>query len=660
MCGISGFVDPGGDSSRERLKSVAACMAGTLTHRGPDDGGTWVDEDLRLGFGHRRLAVVDLSSDGHQPMSSADGRYVLNFNGEIYNHKALRDELASAGVVFRGSSDTEVLVEAIARWGARSALDRVNGMFAFAVLDRRERRLVLARDRMGEKPLYYGWVGHTLMFASELKSLRVHPDFSAVVDPEAVILLLRLGYIPAPFSIYRGISKLPAGTFLDVALDRADRSTTRPQAYWSVEHAARHGLDNPLPGSDLEVTDHVNDLLASSVGLRMVADVPVGAFLSGGIDSSLIVSLMQQQARGSVRTFSIGFEEAAFDEAPHARAVAHHLGTDHTEMYVTAREAQAVIPELPGLYDEPFADSSQIPTYLVARLARRDVTVTLSGDGGDELFAGYDRFVFHRGMGRRLASVPPLMRRPLARALAGVPPERWNALFGRYGRLLPPSLRQRRPGERLHKLARVLSLDTREEVYLSMVSLWQQPASVVRGGAEPPTLLTDPSRWLDVGDFTERLLHLDMATYLPEDLLTKVDRATMAVSLEARVPFLDHRVVELAWRVPLNMKVRDGRGKWLLRQVLSRYVPPELFERPKMGFAVPVGDWLRGPLRAWAGDLLSPDQLRAEGFLDPHPVQQAWNEHLSGARDRTHELWAVLMFQAWHDTYAGVGPGKAA
>ncbi len=642
MCGIAGFLSPQG--TREEAGRTIRRMTNTLIHRGPDDGGVWEDTRSGVALGNRRLAIVDLSPEGHQPMHSASGRYVLAFNGEIYNFWALREELEGLGHPFRGHSDTEVMLAAFTEWELEGALERFNGMFAFALWDREERSLYLARDRLGEKPLYYGWMGETLLFGSELKALKVHPTFRGEISRNALALYLRYQYIPAPYTIYEGISKLSPGTRLTI--DEAG-NVSGPVRYWSAKEAAERGVTNPLGGSDIEAVDELDDLLRDSVRMRMVADVPLGAFLSGGIDSSAVVATMQSQSDRPVRTFSIGFYEEEYSEAEHAKAVARHLGTEHTELYVTPEEAMLVIPKLPTLYDEPFSDPSQIPTYLVSQLARRHVTVSLSGDGGDELFAGYNRYFWVESIWGKVGWMPLGLRSTLAEALTAVSPQGWDRAFKKLGPVLPTKARQRIPGDKLYKLAEVLTVKNPEAMYLNLVSLWKRPDSVVIGGSEPPVTLTDPSRWADLPDLTQRMMYLDTVTYLPDDILVKVDRASMGVSLEGRVPFLDHRLVEFAWRVPLGMKIKDGKSKWLLRQVLNQYVPNKLIERPKMGFGVPIDAWLRKPLREWAEALLDERRLRREGFFDPRPIREKWAEHLSGKRNWQYPLWDVLMFQAW-------------
>ncbi len=641
MCGIVGLRDESGTDARAAVEAMTA----TLVHRGPDDFGVWVDAAAGVALGHRRLSILDLSSAGHQPMSSHCSRYVIAFNGEIYNHADIRKELEAAdpAIHWRGHSDTETILTAVARWGVVPALKRMAGMFAFALWDRETRVLHLARDRLGEKPLYYGWMDRTLVFASELKALRAHPRWRGEIDRAALTLLLRHNYIPAPYSIYQGICKLMPGTILSV---RADGSREEVY-YWSARETAECDVAESFAGSEAKAVEVLEWLLSRSVGRQMVADVPLGAFLSGGVDSSTIVALMQAQSPRPVKTFTIGFNEADYNEAEHAMAIARHLGTDHTELYVTPQEAMDVIPRLPELFDEPFADSSQIPTFLVSRLAREHVKVSLSGDGGDELFGGYNRYFWGRSIWRKIGWMPKGLRGLIAGGLRMLPPQSWDVIFRHFAVVLPEKLRQRSPGDKLHKLAGILAVDSPEAMYLGLVSHWKAPAAVVLGASEPATVLTDHSRWANLEDFTQRMIFMDMVSYLPDDILVKVDRASMGVSLESRVPFLDHRVVEFSWQLPLSMKIRGGQGKWLLRQVLYKYVPKKLIERPKMGFGVPIDVWLRGPLREWAEDLLDEKRLRDEGYFDPMPIRGKWKEHLSGRCNWQHHLWGMLMFQAW-------------
>lgn len=630
------------------MQATVRRMSDTLLHRGPDDEGSFVDEAAGLALGFRRLSIIDLSPEGHQPMTSKDGRYVLVFNGEIYNFIELRRELEALGHHWRGHSDTEVMLAAFNEWGFEPAIKRFNGMFALALWDRRDRTLHLTRDRIGEKPLYYGFTGRAFVFGSELKALRAHPEFKAEINRDALALFLRYNYIPAPYSIYQGIYKLTPGTFL--SLDERSSSLGQlpaPRAYWSVREVAEAGVAHPFEGTEAEAVTELEALLTDAVGLRMVADVPLGAFLSGGVDSSAIVALMQAQSSQPVKTFSIGFTEEDYDEARHARAVAEHLGTDHTELYVTPEDAMAVIPRLPALYDEPFSDSSQIPTFLVSQLARRHVTVSLSGDGGDELFAGYNRYLLGESVWNKISWMPKGSRAVAAGALTTVSPRAWDRALTGLKPFLPSRLQHERAGDRLHKLAEILTVPDVEAMYMNIVSHWKQPTRVVQGSVEPRTILTDERAWANLPGIIQRMMYLDTVTYLPDDILVKVDRASMGVSLEARVPFLDHRVVEFSWRMPLSWKIREGQSKWPLRQILYKHVPPSLIERPKMGFGIPVGDWLRGPLRDWAEGLLEEGRLKREGLLNAQPVRRKWEEHLSGARNWQYYIWDVLMFQGW-------------
>jgi asparagine synthase (glutamine-hydrolysing) len=641
MCGITGFFDPTGQGVRDMDLTVRA-MADTLVHRGPDAGGVWVDADRGIALGHRRLSIVDLSPTGRQPMVSESSRYVIVLNGEIYNFRELRPQLEAKGHHFRGTSDTEVMLAAFEEWGVPGSVARFNGMFAFAVWDRSANTLYLSRDRMGEKPLYYGFAGGCFLFGSELKALKRHPRFSGEVNRDAITLYLRHGYIPAPYSIYQGISKLPPGCILEL---RGDAEPVVSE-YWSLREAARRGVATTLACSDQEAIEQFDELLRDAVRLQMVADVPLGAFLSGGIDSSTIVSLMQAQSSRPVKTFTIGFNEEQFDEAKYAKEVARHLGTEHTELYVTPREAMAVIPKLPAMYDEPFADSSQIPTYLVSQLARQSVTVSLSGDGGDELFGGYRIYDSVMAADKVLGRIPSPLRRPAAWTLEAAAKSGWlDKVRVRDGKYVGAGLLS----SRLRNFAQVLRLRGREELYRYLMSQWRKPTDLVQGAQEPPTAFTDPARQLALPHFLQTMEYIDMGSYLPDDILVKVDRAAMAVSLESRVPLLDYRAVEFSWRTPVSMKLREGVGKWLLRQVAYRYIPREMLERPKKGFAVPVDAWICGPLRDWAEALLDPTRLHNEGVFDPAPIAKVWSEHKAGVKNWNALLWDILMYQAWQE-----------
>ena len=648
MCGFVGFLGCGSWNRPETAPGILLRMADSIVARGPDDAGYWHDE-AGIALGHRRLSILDLSPAGHQPMASACGRYVIAFNGEIYNHLDLRRALEDAdrAPAWRGHSDTETLLAGFSAWGIGATVGRCIGMFAFAVWDRETQVLTLGRDRLGEKPLYYGWQGkggeNCFLFGSDLRALKAHPAFVADINRDALCLLMRHNYISTPYSIYQGIFKLPPGYLLSVSL--AQREPVL-QVYWSLPQVAEAGVTTRFAGSDQQAVDKLETLLKSAVSQQMVADVPLGAFLSGGIDSSTVVALMQAQSSRPVKTFTVGFNEEGYNEAVHAKAVAAHLGTDHTELYVTPQQAMAVIPKLPSLYSEPFSDSSQIPTYLVSELARQHVTVSLSGDAGDELFAGYNRYVMTRNLWGKIRRVPPPLRALAASGLRSLSPSTWNVLLRPLQPMLPTALRASNLGDKLHKGAAVIRASQIEDLYLKLVTHWE-PDGLVLGANEPATPLRGNRLALIGLDAVQRMMALDAMTYLPDDILVKVDRAAMGVSLESRVPFLDHRVVEFAWRLPQHLKIRDGVGKWALRQVLYRHVPKTLIERPKMGFGVPIDSWLRGPLRDWAETLLDEGRLKHEGFFNPVPIRQKWAEHLSGKRNWQYHLWHVLMFQAW-------------
>ena len=655
MCGLAGIFETPGTPADE-LRAGARRMSRTLAHRGPDDAGEWADAEAGVALGFRRLSIVDLSPEGHQPMASPGGRFTLVFNGEVYNHVELRRALERDGVRFRGRSDTEVILACFQRWGVRDSLPRFVGMFALAVWDAERRALSLARDRLGIKPLFIHHRPGRLLFGSELKALRAHPDCDARVDRDALASYLRHLYVPAPRSILQDVHKLPPGTLLTVTDPRAP--LPEPVAWWSAEQAALAGAASPFRGSDAEAVEETERVLGNAVALRMRADVPLGAFLSGGVDSSTVVALMQARSPRPVRTFTIGFGEAEWDESAQARAVAEHLGTDHTCVHLTAADALALVPGLPETFDEPLADPSGLPTLLVSRIAREHVTVALSGDGGDELFAGYHRYLQGESAIRGAMRVPRWFRVAGAAGVRRVSPAGWDDAFARFGSLLPPSMRHRLPGDKLHKLAALLHARGEGGMYRSLVSQWGDPGSVVPGAGEAAGA---PERILDRAPLPlrERMMLADQLGYLPDDLLAKVDRASMAVGLEARVPILDHRVVELSWRLPRHLKVRGGEGKWVLRRILDRHVPPALTDRPKMGFSVPIGDWLRGPLRPWAEDLLAADALGRSGLIDPAPVRAAWADVLAGRGRGELAVWAVLVFQAWWDRWMADAPAPA-
>lgn len=644
MCGFAGLIERS-PTPVSRIRDAISRMSGAVAHRGPDDSGVWLDPDAGVAFGHRRLSILDLSPHGRQPMVSRCGRFVLVFNGEIYNHQELRKGFGRQET-WRGHSDTEVLLACISRSGVAATLPELNGMFAFALWDRAERQLTLARDRLGEKPLYYGTNGARFLFGSELKALTAHPSWRGELDRDALTAYLRLCYVPAPYSIYLGIHKLEPGTYATLT---DQQSIPEVHRYWSAREAAEHGLNHPFAGSEEAASESLQGLLSDAVGSRMQADVPLGAFLSGGIDSTAVVALMQRQSDRPIRTFSVGFREAGFDEAPYARAVAEHLGTDHTELYLTGEQCLDAVGDLPRHWDEPFADSSQIPTLLISAMAKRAVTVCLSGDGGDELFGGYSRYLWTRDTWRRIGWLPVALRRALAGAVIRIPTAVWDRLLGPARGWLPEPLAIANPGDRLHKALDVFTGASPEALYLRMLSHWKAPAEIVIGGHEPQTILTDACRRVRTASITETMMFMDSMLYLPDDILVKVDRASMAVGLEARVPILDHRVYEFAWSLPLEWKVRGQVGKRPLRRIVERHVPKRLMDRPKMGFGIPLQQWLRGPLRGWAEDLLSEERLLRDGVFHAAPIRAKWSEHLKGQRNWSYYLWDILMFQSWLD-----------
>jgi asparagine synthase (glutamine-hydrolysing) len=642
MCGIAGFLTVASSGRARELADVSSAMDRSLQYRGPDDRGIWIDEEAGVALVHRRLSILDLSPAGHQPMASADGRFVIIYNGEVYSYQPIAAELSARGHKFNGHSDTEVIVNAFAVNGIEATLKRMIGMFAIALWDRRHRCLTLIRDRLGIKPLYWAKFGELFLFGSELKALRAHPGWTVQIDRNAVAAFMRHNYVPAPHTIYQGVHKLEPGTILTLPW----RGEPKVSRFWNARAVAHDGVLNPLDGSDADLTEQLETLLQDAVARRMIADVPLGAFLSGGVDSSTVVALMQQARLGKVRTFSIGFEIPGYNEAPHAAAVASHLATDHTELTVTSQQALDLIPRLPEIYDEPFADSSQIPTYLVSAMTRKHVTVALSGDGGDELFAGYNRYQLTERFWQALSLMPRAMRNTVASLLTMIRPDVWTSIAA----ALPARLRPPQAGDKVHKAAAVFRLDSPDALYRRLVSHWD-PSEIMLQAREPLSIIDDKKIAQEFPDLLERMQFLDLVTYLPDDILTKVDRASMAVALEARVPLLDHRVVEFAWRLPRNAKVRNRTAKWLLRQVLYRHVPPALIERPKMGFGIPLSEWLRGPLRTWAETLLNESRLADAALLDHKVVRRFWQEHLEGGRNWQYLLWNVLMLEAWRERW---------
>ena len=647
MCGIVGILSR--VSGCHSIEDTIALMADTLAARGPDSSGYWIDPTHTLALGHRRLSILDLSTSGNQPFHSHCGRYVLVYNGEIYNRLELRSQLEAQGLAppWRGTSDTEILISAFSAWGLIETLQRSRGMFAIALWDRAQHELILVRDRIGEKPIYYGFTGHDFVFASQLKAIRAHPASDLAVDHSALSLMIRHGYVPAPYSIYRNIYKLRPGYLLRV---RLDCSLNEPEPWWDFSAAVHQSfLDYPI-GGVAHTIDELDNVLSASIADQIDADVPIGALLSGGIDSSIVVALMQKLSNRPVRTFTVGFNESDYDESRSAMSVSKALGTDHTELFVNSNQALELIPRLPDIYDEPFADSSQVPTILISSLTKQHVTVCLSGDGGDELFAGYNRYLWASKVWRRLNHLPFRLRRLFSLSIYGLPASFINYPLSVVNNILPHSLRVSNPTDKFLKLISVLSVSSPSDLYFHLISQWHGKLPLI-GISEPTWLASDPARWPLLPSLTECMMAVDTLTYLPDDILVKLDRASMYHSLEMRVPFLDPRVISFAWKLPLDQKIRYGQGKWLLRELLHRYLPKEIMDRPKQGFAVPIDLWLRGPLRDWAEDLLSPASLSLDSLLDPRPIRKKWDDHMAG-KNNHHALWNILMYQSWRMRWA--------
>jgi asparagine synthase (glutamine-hydrolysing) len=665
MCGIVGVMSKYSFNA-EKMLDVVRGMSSAIKHRGPDDCGTWLSNSENIIFAHQRLSVIDLSDTGHQPMLSSSKRYAITFNGEIYNHRILRAELSKKyNISWQGTSDTETLLATIEQYGIKRALKKIVGMFAFSLWDEHNRELFLVRDRFGEKPLYYGWVGDNFIFASELKALKKFPEFSNDINRDALNQFLRLNYVPSPYSIYTDIYKLEPGSLMCIRIESfPEKFKEAPldlpikqknfeiSKWWSLDAVVESGVNNQI--LDIHQANHeIERQLKESVKLQSLSDVPLGSFLSGGIDSSLVSALMQEQSIKPINTFTIGFEDKKYDESVYASAVAKHLGTNHTEVFITSNEARGIIPLLPDMYDEPFADSSQIPTYLVSSIARKQVTVALSGDGADELFGGYNRYTQGPKIWGNLFKIPRSLRQVLGSSIRSIPIAGWDRAGRSLNYLKFGSQNFSQLGNKAHKIAtRLKEMDTIDDIYLNPVSEWPRQVDIVKGLSNSGNQLND--RFVEamklLSDPECKMMFLDGKTYLSDDILCKVDRASMSVSLETRAPFLDHRLAELAWRLPLNMKINNGKGKYILRQLLYKYVPKKLIERPKMGFGIPLGQWLRGPLREWAEELLNEKRLEKEGYLNPQPVAEVWKKHLSGKYDYSTRLWAILMFQAWLET----------
>ena len=648
MCGINGFYS----KSSSTFDNVIVKMNSAISHRGPDTNGAWLDKNSGIVLGHQRLSIIDLSASGNQPMRSSSGQFTITYNGEVYNHLEIRKELekSNSNLKWRGFSDTETLLEAIDFWGIEKSLQKIDGMFAFGLWNQKTRSLVLARDRIGEKPLYFGWQGKgenkVFLFGSELKALKVHPEFDGAINRDAIALQLRHNCIPAPYSIYNDIYKLLPGHYLQLnEYDLEKNLLPSPKKYWSLIDCATHGNNNQFKLSNEEIQKDLEIHLKNSVKKQMISDVPLGAFLSGGIDSSTVVALMQSQSKHPVKTFTIGFSENDYNETQYAKKIAKHLGTNHSELYVSSKTAMEVIPKLPTIYDEPFSDSSQIPTFLVSQLAKQHVKVALSGDGGDELFCGYTRHAISKKFFNISRLIPLSFRKIISDGIKSVPSHNWNRL----SKFLPGLNNYSKLGDKIHKGADILNARTLFDIYYMLCSHWQNPTKTVINSKEPGTFLTKFRPKLKGLNSQQQMMVLDFITYLPNDILVKVDRAAMSASLETRVPFLDHKLIEYVWKIPHSLKFRNGSGKWILKQILSQYVPKNLTERPKMGFEIPIGFWLRGPLRDWAENLLNQKRLKQERYFNPELIRDKWAEHLSGKKNWQYDLWDILMFQAWID-----------